>query len=183
MPLNHIFRKGTGRYKHHESQKKKKKLNHVIYVDDIRLFAKNEKESKTLILAVRIYIQDIGMEFGIENCTMLIMRSGKYQMTEGIELPNSENQNARRKGKLQILGNIGSGYCQTKQDERKNWKIVSLENEKKLLRTKLYSRNFIKGINTKAVPNPCKILGTILKVDEGRALTNGPENKKTHDDT
>ena len=30
------------------------------------------------------------MEFGIEKCSMLIMRSRKRQMTEGIERPNQE---------------------------------------------------------------------------------------------
>ena len=51
---------------------------------------------------------------------------------------------------------------------------------RKLLKTKLNSRNLIKGINTWAVPS-CKILGTIFKVDERGTLTNGPENKKTYD--
>ena len=30
------------------------------------------------------------MEFGIENCAMLIMKSRKRQITERIELPNQE---------------------------------------------------------------------------------------------
>ena len=32
--------------------------------------------------AVRIYSQDIGMEFGMEKCAMLVMKSGKRHMTE-----------------------------------------------------------------------------------------------------
>ncbi len=48
---------------------------------------KNENELETLIHAVRIYSQDVGMEFGIENCAMLVMKSGKRRMTEKIELP------------------------------------------------------------------------------------------------
>ena len=35
-------------------------------MDDIKLFAKREKELETLIHAVRIYSQDIGMEFVID---------------------------------------------------------------------------------------------------------------------
>ena len=31
------------------------------------------------------------MEFGIEKCAMLIMKKGKKQTTEGIELLNQEN--------------------------------------------------------------------------------------------
>ena len=37
-----------------------------------------------------MYWQDIGMEFGIEKCAMLIMKSWKRHMTEGMELPNQE---------------------------------------------------------------------------------------------
>ena len=47
-----------------------------MYMDDIKLLAKNEKELETLIHAVIIYSQDIGMEFGIEKCAMLIRKSG-----------------------------------------------------------------------------------------------------------
>ena len=47
-----------------------------------------KKELETLINAVRIYSQDIKMEFGIEICPMLVMKSGKQDMTDGIKLPN-----------------------------------------------------------------------------------------------
>ena len=59
-----------------------------MYRDDIKLFTKNEKELETLIQTVKIYSQDIKMEFGIEKWSMLVMRSGKRHMTEGVELPN-----------------------------------------------------------------------------------------------
>ena len=74
MPLNHVLRKCTAGYKLSRSQEK---INHLMYMDDITLFAKNEKELETLIHAVRIYNQDIGMQFGIEKCTMLVMKSCK----------------------------------------------------------------------------------------------------------
>ena len=41
MPLNHILWKWTDRYKLHKSQEK--------IMDDIKLFAKNEKKMETLI--------------------------------------------------------------------------------------------------------------------------------------
>ena len=70
MPLSHILRKSTDGFKVTKSQEKN---NHLIYMDDIKLFAKNEKELETLIQAVRIYKEDIGMDFGIEKWAMLIM--------------------------------------------------------------------------------------------------------------
>ena len=59
-----------------------------MYMDDIKLFAKNEKQQETLIYAGRIYSQDIGMEFGIQKRAMLEMKSGKRHLTDRMELPN-----------------------------------------------------------------------------------------------
>ena len=50
-PLNHILRKCTAGYKFSRSQEQ---INHPIYMDDIKLFAKNEKELETLIHAGRM---------------------------------------------------------------------------------------------------------------------------------
>ena len=61
-----------------------------MYMDDIKIFAKKQKELETLIQTIRIYTQDIGMEFGIEKCAMLVMKNGKKEITEGIELPSQE---------------------------------------------------------------------------------------------
>ena len=82
MALNQIIGKGTAGYKLSKLQENLK------YMDDIKLSAKNEKELETLIQTIRIYSQDIGMEFSIEKCAMLVMKSGKRHMTEGVEQPN-----------------------------------------------------------------------------------------------
>ena len=87
MPLNNIPRKCTAGYKLSRLQEK---INHLMYMDDIKLFAKNEKELETLIHAIRIYNQDIGMEFGIEKCAMRVMKCGKQYMTDGMELQNHD---------------------------------------------------------------------------------------------
>ena len=55
MPLIHILRKGKAGYKLTESQEK---INHLMYMDDIKLFAKNEKELESLIHGVIISSQD-----------------------------------------------------------------------------------------------------------------------------
>ena len=66
-----------------------------------------------------IYSQDVGMEFGIGKCAMLIMKNEKRKIIQGIGLPNQERIRAlREKGKLQKRGNIGSGHHQTRRYER-----------------------------------------------------------------
>ena len=51
---------------------------------------KNGKELETLIHTIRVYSHDIGMEFDIEKCAMLVRKSGKRHMTDGMELPNHD---------------------------------------------------------------------------------------------
>ena len=58
-------------------------------------------------------------------------------------------------------------------------KKAYIRKTRKLLETKLFSRNLVKWINSWAVP-PRKIFGTILEVD-WRTQTNEPENKKIND--
>ena len=78
MPLNHKLKKCTAGYKLSRSQEK---INHLMYMDDIKLFAINEKELETLIHTIRIYSKDIGMEFGIEKYSLLVMKSDKRHLT------------------------------------------------------------------------------------------------------
>ena len=87
MPLKHTLKKCTAGYKPNRSHEN---INHLMYMDDIKLFAKKEKELETLIHGVRIYNQNIGMEFGIGKYAMLAMKSGKRHLTDGIELPNHD---------------------------------------------------------------------------------------------
>ena len=149
MPLNPILRKCTAEYKLSRSQKK---INHLMYMDDIKLFAKNEKDLETLIHTVRIYSQDIEMKSGIEKCAMLGMKSGKRHTTEGIELPNQDK--IRTLGENDAYKYLGILKADTiKQVEMKD-KIQKeyLRKTRKLLETKLNSRNLIKGINTWVLP-------------------------------
>ena len=85
MSLNYILRKCIEDYK---LTKLQETINHLMYMDNIKLFAKNEKELETLIQIIRIYNQEIGMEFGQEKWVMFIMKSGKRQIIERIEQLN-----------------------------------------------------------------------------------------------
>ena len=157
MPPKHILRKCTARYKLSKSQKK---INHLMYMVDIKLFAKNEKELETLIHAVRIYSQDIGMEFDIEKRSMLVMKNGKRHLTDGMELPNQDKiRTLRKKETYKYLGILEVDT--TKQEGMKEKiKKEYLRRTRELLETKLYNRKLIKGINTFACPSR-KIFGTI----------------------
>ena len=123
-----------------------------MYMDDIKLFAQNEKELLTLILAMGIFRQDVGVEFGIEKCAMLVMKSGKRHLKDGMEQPNQDK--IRTLGEketykyLEILKIDTIKQVEMKEKIKKEY----LWRTRKLLHTKLYSTNLIKGENSWAVP-------------------------------
>ena len=122
-----------------------------MYVTILNYLEKMKKELKALIHAVWIYSQDIGMEFGIEKCAMLVIERGKRHLTDGMELPNQDKiRTLGEKKAYKYLGILGADTI--KQEEMKERiKKKYIRRTRKLPETKLCSRNLIKGINTWAV--------------------------------
>ena len=93
---------------------------------------------------------------------MLIMKSGKRHMTDGMELPNHDRiKTLEEKETHKYLGILEANtikQVQMKDTIRKEY----LRRTRKLLETKLSNRNLIKGINTWAVPL-VRYSGPVLK--------------------
>ena len=123
-----------------------------MYMDDIKLFSKNEKELATLIHAVRIYSQDIGMEFGIEKCAMLVMKSDKQHQTNGMELPNQDKiRTLREKETYKYLGILEADTTKQMEMKEKIKKNISGELAETLSKEQILGLYLIKGINTWAL--------------------------------
>ena len=116
-------------------------------MDDNKLFAKKEKELETLIHAVRIYTQDIGMEFGIEKCALLVMKSGKQDLTDGMEQTNQDKIRAlEEKETYEYLGILEANITKQGKMKEKIKKEYLRRTRKKTTRDKtmlqkLYQRN------------------------------------------
>ena len=99
-----------------------------------------------------LYSQDIGMEFGIEKCAMLVMKSGKRHMTDRIELPTQDIIiTLEEKETYKYIGILEADnikQVQMKDTIRKEY----LRRTRKLFETKLSSRNLIRRINIYALP-------------------------------
>ena len=88
------------------------------------------------------------MEFGMENCAMLVMKSGERHVNAGMDLPNQDK--IRTLAENETYKYLGILEADTiKQGEMKN-KIQKeyLRKNRNLLETKLSSRNLIKGTNS-----------------------------------
>ena len=47
------------------------KTNHLLFLDDLKLYGKAMQELDSLMQTVRMFNSDIGMQFGISKCAML----------------------------------------------------------------------------------------------------------------
>ena len=56
----------------YESSESKEKINHLLFMDDLELYSQNQKGLASLVQTVRVFSEDIGMEYGTEKCAMLV---------------------------------------------------------------------------------------------------------------
>ena len=59
-------------------------------MDNSKFYSRNEKGLDSLVQPVHVFSEDIGIEFGIEKCAMLVMEKGKIAKSVGIELPDGK---------------------------------------------------------------------------------------------
>ena len=85
--LRLILRKAKAAYEFSES---KEKINHLLFMDDLKLYSRSEKGLDSLVQTIRVFSEDVGMEFGIEKFVMLVMEKGKTVKSVGIELQNGK---------------------------------------------------------------------------------------------
>ena len=66
--------------------KGKERVNHLLFMDDLKLYGSNDNEIESLVKVVKIVSGDTGMQFGFEKCAVLKMKRGKQVHCEGINL-------------------------------------------------------------------------------------------------
>ena len=65
-------------------------LNHLLFMDDLKLYGRKEEELERLVEIVHIYSKDVGIEFGLDKCGMLVFRKSVKVRSVGIELLDGE---------------------------------------------------------------------------------------------
>ena len=88
------------------------RINHLMFMDDIKLFGRGTKEIDTLVQTVRMVSGDIRMEFAIEKSSLVNIQRGKVTRTEGIKLPDGNNIKDMDETGYKYLGIINEGEDQ-----------------------------------------------------------------------
>ena len=61
-------------------------INHLFYMDDLKLFAKNDQDLEGLLNTVKKFSNDIGMEFGLGKCAKASFVREKLQKTSSVNM-------------------------------------------------------------------------------------------------
>lgn len=76
FPLTLLLRKLPG-YLAGSPNNRTSKITHLFYVDDLKIYATNEKDLQKAIRTVHEFSTEIGMEFGLEKCAVVHLKRGK----------------------------------------------------------------------------------------------------------
>ena len=104
-----------------------------------------------LVQKICIFSKDIGMEFDIEKCAMLVIEKGKIVKSVGIEFPDGkvikslqEDESYKYLGVLEAERFLGEEMKLKVSKEH-------FRRLKKVLKSKLSGGNLVQGVNTWAV--------------------------------
>ena len=152
ITLNHILRKCTAEYKLTKSQEN---INHTMYMDDIKLFGNSNTHNQNI---------QSGHKIGIWHRKMRHASNEKRQTTPYGRNGTTKSRKNRMLGERETNKYLGILEADTIKQEEMKEKIQKeyFRRTRKLLETKLYRRNFIKGMNTWAVPR-VRYSGLFLK--------------------
>ena len=129
-----------------------KKINHLFYMDDLKLCACSGYELEGLLKTVNALSDDIGMEFGLDKCANAIFKCGNLESADNVVLDDETViKELEKEGTYKYLGvNEGDG----KQHSKMKGKIRKecLRRVGLILKTELNSKNKITAIDSLAIP-------------------------------
>ena len=150
--LNEAVNKQKGYSLNQEGRKKEqeKRINHLLFMDDLKLYAENDKELRHLLQIVEDYSKDIGMSFGVDKCAKCTIKKGKKTTTENMQLEEYEIQDLEEDAVYKYLGIEENDNILHKQIKTKV-RAEYIRRLKKIVKTGLSSKNKITAINQLAV--------------------------------
>ena len=88
IPKSHDLRKVNAGY--HLGNGKYKKINHHLFMVDLKLYENSEKAVGRLKNTIKIFTKDIAMEFGISKCAHVTVKARKLVRVGGLKLSSGE---------------------------------------------------------------------------------------------
>ena len=127
------------------------RIAHLFYLDDLKLYTKDDNELEGLLRIVKGFSDDIGMEFGLSKCAKTTFKRGKLEKSDHVRLEEETMIKDLEQEKvykyLSVDESSGIQHARMKQKLKKEL----VRRTRLILKTELNSKNRITAINTLAI--------------------------------
>ena len=127
-------------------------ISHLLFMDDLKLYAGNEKGLDALIRKVHAFSRDIGMEFGLEKCAKSVIKKGKKVPGQNLEIEDGKFVEDLEHDKTYKYLGIEENHTLEHKQLRKKATQEYIRRLKKICRSELSSKHKIAAINQMALP-------------------------------
>ena len=149
IQLSVIFRKTKGKY---QLGKEGESINHLLFMDDLKLYGNDERQIDSLINTVR-------MESGLKKCGVVVRKRGKVVKYDGVDLPDGRRMTSVGEDGYKYLGILECNVCTSRgvkggvdlrmsrivsDSKRQDWQTMSTP-----LRVPLWLQSRRKGYRSK----------------------------------
>ena len=141
IPLTLLLRKEKMGFRFGD---KGKKVNHLLFMDDLKVYGGSFEEVEKLCDVVHKFSKDIGMEFGMDKCASLQMIHGKKVECPGIELPDGEMMKEVDDAGYKYLG-VLEGACIMMKEMKA---LARKEYLRRVAISQFYGGSLVKAVNT-----------------------------------
>jgi len=149
IPFTNELNRADCGYQVHGTERK---ISHLLYMDELKLLGKNENDLKNEIKIVQTISKYMNMNFGLEKCARICIKSGWVQskMHTGSTFENDIKELDPRKA-YKYLG-IEKCFDIQHKNEKEKLKKEYLRKLRLVLGTQLSAKNKIQAIGSLALP-------------------------------
>ena len=122
------------------------KLNHLVFMDDVKRFGKFYEQTDSLVPTVRTLSTAVWMKFVIKKCGVLVLKRGKIAKMEGVVLPVWQVLKDIEERVYRYLGILETEKLKEKEVKDLCWKEYK-RSLKLVLKSKLSGENKITAGN------------------------------------
>ena len=154
-PLSKLLKSEGVGYNLSKSRKKdnvEEIISHLLFMDDLKLYASTDEDLNRLIQIVHKFSRDIHMEFGLDKCAKCSIRTGQKVESDGVQLSDgTEIADLQEDTPYKYLGIEENAQIEHKS-MREKIHAEYVRRVKQICRSELTSKNKITAINQLAIP-------------------------------
>lgn len=149
IPISSVL---NGMKKGYEMEKGGQAISHLLYMDDIKHYAKTSEGMESMLNTLKMISSDIGMEFGLDKCARVSMKRGKIALTGDLPLYDglAIKELDAEKG-YKYLGILQTDLAK-KEESKASVMKEYFRRTRLVLKSELNAGNAISAINIWAIP-------------------------------